>query len=111
MAKEVFRSQLDGIVLAAIASGPLHGYAIIEEIKRRSSGHFDPPEGTVYPILHRLEADGLLSSAWNDPATGRRRRVYALTKSGDDALAHHKNGWAQFSDAMGAFLGDVPCPV
>lgn len=105
MAKDAFVKQLDGIVLAALAERPLHGYAIIEEIRRRSGGDFDFPEGTIYPVLHRLEAAGLLASEWSE-AAGRRRRVYALTRKGQDGLAAHKQNWSGFQRTMSAFLGD-----
>ncbi len=55
MKGETLKGHLDMIVLAALEAGPAHGYAIIEEIRRRSGGAFDLPEGTVYPVLHRLE--------------------------------------------------------
>src|SRR5205085_2476832 len=80
MEGEMLKGHLDMIVLAALAAGPAHGYAVIEEIKRRSGDAFDLPEGTVYPALHRLEDAGLLASRWETAESGRRRRVYTLTK-------------------------------
>jgi DNA-binding PadR family transcriptional regulator len=67
------------------AAGPAHGYAIIEAIKRKSGQAFDLPEGTIYPALHRLEQAGLLSSSWTTAESGRKRRVYALTRPGHRA--------------------------
>src|SRR5882757_11133586 len=87
MEAEMLKGHLDAIVLAALESGPAHGYAIIEAIKTRSGGTFDLPEGTIYPALHRLEEAGLLSSDWTTADSGRRRRVYTLTKAGNRALA------------------------
>jgi len=57
----MLKGHLDMIVLAALSSGPAHGYAVIQEIQRRSGGAFELPEGTIYPALHRLEQSGLLS--------------------------------------------------
>jgi len=51
----MLKGHLDMIVLAALSSGPAHGYAVIQEIQRRSGGAFELPEGTIYPALHRLE--------------------------------------------------------
>ena len=83
MEGEMLKGHLDMIVLAALAAaGPAHGYAIIEEIKRRSGGAFELPEGTIYPALHRLEQAGLLQSRWTTADSGRRRRVYSLTRAG-----------------------------
>jgi DNA-binding PadR family transcriptional regulator len=68
------------------------------------------PEGTVYPALHRLEQAGLLASRWVTAASGRRRRVYALTRRGERALAERRAVWRQFSDAIGDLLAGVrPC--
>ena len=66
----MLKGHLDLIVLAALAAGPAHGYAIIEAIKRKSGQAFDLPEGTIYPALHRLEQAGLLSSRWTTAESG-----------------------------------------
>jgi len=105
MEDEMLKNHLDMIVLAALATGPAHGYAVIEEIRRRSGEAFDLPEGTVYPVLHRLENDGLLASRWVTAESGRQRRVYSLTKRGSRALGEQRAVWKAFSDAIGGLLG------
>jgi PadR family transcriptional regulator, regulatory protein PadR len=110
MEGEMLKGHLDLIVLAALAAGPAHGYAIIESIKRKSGQAFDLPEGTIYPVLHRLEQAGLLSSRWTTAESGRKRRVYNLTRSGHRALAERQAVWERFSDAIGGLLeGTAPC--
>jgi len=104
----MLKGHLDAVVLAALEAGPAHGYAIIDEIRRRSVGVFDLPEGTVYPALHRLEEAGLLGSQWETAPSGRRRRVYTLTKRGAQALAERRVLWTRFSDAIGSLLGGAP---
>ena len=104
MKGDALRGQLDALVLATLRGGPAHGYAVIEELKRRSEGAFDLAEGTVYPVLHRLEAEGLLASSWSTVA-GRRRRVYRLTRRGESALAAREAEWRAFSTAVEAVLG------
>ena len=105
MEGEMLKGHLDMIVLAALSAGPAHGYAVIEEIKRRSGQRFSLPEGTVYPALHRLEEAGLLASRWVIAENGRRRRVYALTRRGNSSLAEQRAIWEQFSVAIGGLLG------
>ena len=100
----MLKGHLDMIVLAALSSGPAHGYAVIEQIKLRSGQAFDLPEGTIYPALHRLEQAGLLASRWVTAESGRQRRVYALTRRGERALAEQRAVWRQFSDAIGGLL-------
>jgi PadR family transcriptional regulator, regulatory protein PadR len=94
---------LDPLILAVLAAGPLHGYAVIDELKQRSGGAFDLPEGTVYPALHRLERDGMLASAWRD-TSGRRRRVYRLTAKGRRELAARRREWRTFARAVDGVL-------
>ncbi len=72
MARESLGGQLDLLLLSALRAEPAHGYAVIEEIRRRSEDAFDLPESSVYPALHRLEQSGLLESEWAE-VSGRRR--------------------------------------
>jgi transcriptional regulator len=110
MEGEMLKGHLDLIVLAALAEGPAHGYAVIEAIRRKSGQAFDLPEGTIYPALHRLEQTSLLSSHWMTAESGRKRRVYALTRTGRRALAERRAVWERFSDAIGGLLeGTAPC--
>jgi DNA-binding PadR family transcriptional regulator len=101
MASTELQGHLDGMLLAILKSGPLHGYAIVEEISRRSEGEFDLAEGTIYPALHRLEEAGLLSSSW-EVVSGRRRRVYALSHSGVEAVRERAASWSTFRSAVDA---------
>ena len=103
MRAEALKGHLDGLILAILAAGPLHGYAIIEELRRRSGGALDLPEGTIYPALHRLEGVGLLTSAWSDEAA-RRRRVYELTRRGRRELGVRRDEWRDFSNAVEAVM-------
>lgn len=101
MGQDAVRGHLDGLVLAVLGSGPAHGYALIELLRERSGGFFELPEGTVYPALHRLERAGLVESGWST-AAGRRRRVYALTARGRQALTERRREWRSFAAAMDA---------
>jgi DNA-binding PadR family transcriptional regulator len=103
MRAESLKGHLDGMILAVVGEQPAHGYAVIEALTRRSGGVFDLPEGTVYPALHRLEAEGLLASGWDD-ASGRRRRVYRLTRRGRAALATRRSEWTRFAHAVDGVL-------
>jgi transcriptional regulator len=100
MEGEILKGHLDMIVLAALAGGPAHGYAVIQEIHRRSGGAFDLPEGTIYPALHRLEMKGLLSSRWTIADSGRKRRTYTLTTRGREVLADQRATWQRFCAAI-----------
>jgi PadR family transcriptional regulator PadR len=103
MKAEALKGHLDAMILAVLGGGPQHGYAVIEQLRQRSGGVFDLPEGTIYPALHRLEADGLLASSW-DAASGRRRRVYKLTRRGRAALGERRGDWRVFAQAVEGVL-------
>lgn len=109
MKGQALKGHLDLLVLAVLAGGPLHGYAVIEELRIRSGDAFDLPEGTLYPVLHRLQQAKLLNSNWNE-VDGRRRRTYQLTRQGRAALVEQRTAWEEFSTAVAAVLGRVPWP-
>ena|ERR1700689_1916658 len=104
MSTDTVNGQLDPLILATVAAERAHGYAIVQQLKLRSGGTFDLAEGTVYPALHRLERAGLLSSAWSSDS-GRRRRVYEITRAGRAALTARRRDWTRFSSAVEAVLG------
>lgn len=103
MRAEALKRHLDGLLLAALAQGPLHGYGVIERLRSGSDGRIDLPTGTVYPALHRLERVGLMRSHWSR-ASGRRRRTYELTPDGTAALDTTRAGWEEFSTTVSALL-------
>jgi DNA-binding PadR family transcriptional regulator len=101
MIGETLKGHLDLLLLAVLAEGPAHGYAVIQSLRQRSGGLFDLPEGTIYPALHRLEEQGLLKSRWLEDSP-RRRRVYELTVKGQQVLAKRQDEWKLFSKAVNA---------
>jgi PadR family transcriptional regulator, regulatory protein PadR len=103
MRAEVLKGHLDGMLLAVLEEGPLHGYAIMEALRASSGGQFDLPTGTVYPALHRLERAGMVQGKWSEVG-GRARRAYELTAAGRHALASERDTWRQFSAAVNALL-------
>jgi DNA-binding PadR family transcriptional regulator len=110
MRGEALKGHLDLLVLAVLADGAKHGYAVIEALRQRSGDALDLPEGTVYPALHRLEKDGLLASTWS-VVSGRRRRTYQLTERGQEALADRWRDWQDFSSAVWRIAQGVPWPA
>jgi len=106
MRAEELKGNLDGMLLAVLSSGPLHGYAIVESLRERSDGKVVLPSGTVYPALHRLETGGLVNSQW-ETANGRRRRVYEITTEGERSLNETRANWRDIIATMRAVvLGD-----
>ena len=91
------RAELELVLLAGLRQlGAAHGYALLAELRGRSSGEFDFAEGTAYPVLHRLDRAGLIDGEW-DASGPRRRRVYRLTPAGESALTDKASSWARRS--------------
>jgi DNA-binding PadR family transcriptional regulator len=99
-------SPVDLLLLAIVAGGPIHGYAIVESLRERSDGTFDFPEGTVYPALYRLERQGLLRSRTQEVA-GRPRRLYLLTAAGRRAMEARAASWRRLAEGMAAVLKEA----
>lgn len=109
MKAESLKGHLDLLVLAVVAEGPVHGYGVIEGLRNLSEGTFDLAEGTVYPVLHRLERAGLLEHEWSE-ASGRRRKLYRLTRQGTARLREQQEGWREFVSAVESVLRRKPWP-
>jgi DNA-binding PadR family transcriptional regulator len=103
MRADFVRGHLDLLLLAVVEARPSFGYAIVAELRRKSDNAFDVPEGTIYPALHRLERAGLLRSSWQT-ISGRRRRVYRLTRKGRVALGGRRDEWSALASAVAAVL-------
>jgi DNA-binding PadR family transcriptional regulator len=97
-------------ILSILKEGPSHGYAIFSEIARRSNNVISFKQGTVYPLLHILEEDGLISSEWQETAPGnlRRRRVYSITERGLQELGVRIDAWRVFNQALVDLTGVEP---
>jgi transcriptional regulator len=101
---DVLQGLLDLMILKTLAAGPLHGYAIAQRINQTSRALVQVPQGSLYPALHRLERRSLLAATWSDTETGRRARVYRLTRRGHAALDHEVAGWQRLAQAIGWIL-------
>jgi PadR family transcriptional regulator len=109
MKAEQLKGHLDALLLAALESGPRHGYAVMEALKASTGGQVDLPTGTIYPALHRLEAAGLIAGSWS-VVGGRRRRCYVLTEAGSKALSGRRADWREFTAVISAALEGTPWP-
>ncbi len=99
------RGDLSLLLLGALATREMYGYELVAELKRRSDGVVDLPEGTVYPSLRRLERNGLIRGRWVDTTSGPRRRYYVLTQAGEAALDEGRAEWRRFVAATETLIG------
>jgi DNA-binding PadR family transcriptional regulator len=95
------RSCNEALILSCLEAGPMHGYQIALEIERRGRGFFRFNYGTLYPILHKLEKDGLVKGVWSPgerrPAGAhRKRKSYTLTPKGRRYARDQRSSWRDF---------------
>ncbi|MBA2290890.1 MAG: helix-turn-helix transcriptional regulator [Gemmatimonadales bacterium] len=103
--REWRRGVLDPIVLYALSHGVTYGYELIRAIRVASGGEFDLNEGTVYPVLYRLERAELVRSEWGESGAGARRKHYVVTAAGNHALETALKEWQRFVQAVNKTLG------
>lgn len=103
--RELLKGHLPTLVVAILAERPLHGYALCKEIGERSGNALKVGEGTLYPLLYRLEERGLLKSKWEKKGSGRPRKVYKVTRSGLRFLDRQKAEWGLLFRLVEDFMG------
>jgi PadR family transcriptional regulator len=96
------------LLLAVLAEGPRHGYAIAREVERRSREALSLGEGALYPALRALEREGLIVSRWEVQPSGPARRVYEITDAGRRKLEKQVTAWRKLVEAVGSVIGGVP---
>src|SRR5215207_6847531 len=109
MKPDALRGHLDALILAVLEHEPLHGYAVMEALQRRSGGALEPPTGTLYPALRRLERADYVRSQWST-VNGRKRRVYQLTLAGRRTLKAERSEWDNFAAVIYGVLRPSPAP-
>jgi PadR family transcriptional regulator, regulatory protein PadR len=103
---ELLQGTLDLLILRTLAAGPSHGHAIAKHIQRTSEELLQVETGSLYPALHRLEAQGWIAASWELSNKGKRAKFYRLTPRGRKQLANAQSKWKTFSRAMGLVLND-----
>jgi PadR family transcriptional regulator PadR len=102
---EVWQGTLALMVLKTLtAMGPQHGYGIARRIEQTSDDMLSINEGTLYPVLLRLEQEGAIASQWGTSENNRRARFYRITRQGQKLLEAEVNQWAQTSDIVARFI-------
>jgi len=93
------------LVLSLLESQPRHGYDISKLIEMRSGGALRFHVTSLYPLLHRLEHEGMIEGRWVEKAEQRRRRYYSLTREGKAVLRSKQKSWRDFVDAISRITG------
>lgn len=91
--KELIAASTRPLVLSLLSRGESYGYELIQRVKALTAGEVMWTEGMVYPVLHRMEGEGVISAEWKVSETGRQRKYYRLTAAGRAALREEKARW------------------
>lgn len=108
---EFLRGTLDVLILKALVWGPLHGYAITSFLRRQSDDALLVEEGTLYPALWRLEAQGLVDAEWGLSANNRKAKFYRLNAEGRRRLREEVKVWEAYATAVAKVLGAKRLPA
>ena len=104
--RELKRGSLELIVLHLLQPGEAYGYEIVTKLTTQTNGALGVTDGTLYPVLYRLERAGFVVVRWETPERGVPRKYYRLTESGQDELARLKHEWNVFVNAIGKLLAN-----
>lgn len=104
--RELLKGSTDLLVLSVLENENMYGYQMIKEIKLKSEGLFEFQEGTLYPILHKLEEKNFIISYWNE-VSNKRRKYYAITAEGKKYYEAKKEEWKTFSESVNQIIGGV----
>ncbi len=104
--RDLLRGSLDLMVLSNLSGGDRYGYQILTDLRDQSRGKVDLKAGTLYPLLHKLEAEGCVLSRWDD-STGRDRKWYSITEKGRQRLATDAREWLDYAACVRAMIAPL----
>ena len=97
---DVLQGTLDLLVLKALSWAPMHGYNILDYLRRATQNELRIEDAALYPALHRMEARGLIDAEWGLSENNRRAKYYRLTPAGKRQLNAESESWLEFTTAM-----------
>lgn len=104
--RDLLRGSLDLMILSNLSGGERYGYQILSDLRDQSRGKVDLKAGTLYPLLHKLEAEGCVQSRWDD-STGRDRKWYSITEKGRHRLAADAREWLDYAACVRGMLAPL----
>jgi len=104
MDTELLKGTLSILILSLLSRESMYGYEIAATVHRDTEGAFTWREGSLYPSLHKMQADGLIVGEWEEKDTGRKRRYYHITKKGREALRAKVQAWTELCQGVNRIL-------
>jgi DNA-binding PadR family transcriptional regulator len=103
--KDLVAAMATPLVLAILLEGRSYGYAILKRVRELSGGDLEWTDGMLYPLLHRLDRFGYVSTEWGESPEGRRRKYYEITARGREQLADQRRQWETATRTLGGLWG------
>ena len=107
--KDLVAASARPLILAILARKKVLGYALLQDVKRLSRGELAWTDGMLYPVLHRLEREGLVLSRWRVSEAGRRRKYYRLSASGGREVETERSHWMSVHRTLDRAWRSMPC--
>lgn len=107
MIKELLKGSTATMILSLLATEPMYGYQMTKALEEKSDQIFTLKEGTLYPLLHALENDGMITSFWEETPAARKRKYYQITDAGKKLLQEKQQEWQVFSNAVNKVIGGI----
>lgn len=105
LSQELARGTVMPIVLSLLHDQPMYGYELVKTVNDRTNGVLQWKEGTLYPLLHKMQAQRLIKAQWQTAEdTGKNRKYYHITPKGEKLLTQSKGQWQQLSNAVNVLL-------
>lgn len=105
ISKELLKGTTTLFILQLLSEGDKYGYQMTRELEQKSNNVFQLKEGTLYPILHALENEGMIEAYWEDTESARKRKYYRITSKGKKGLKEKKEEWETYSQGVRMVLG------
>jgi PadR family transcriptional regulator PadR len=100
LGKDMVAASAKPLLLSILAEGESYGYEIIRKVRALSDGQIQWSDGMLYPVLHRLERDGLIDSEWKEADSGRERKYYFINSDGRKVLKAERQQWLTVHHAL-----------
>ncbi|SNS29456.1 transcriptional regulator, PadR family [Anaerovirgula multivorans] len=105
--KDLMKGSTTMLILNLLSNGDMYGYQMVKELEKRSDNTFTLKEGTMYPILHSLESEGMVEAYWDEGASSRKRKYYHITGKGEKLLKEKKKEWEIYSKTVNKVMGGM----
>ena len=109
VSRELIAASTRPLLMAVLSKGESYGYAIIQQVRELSGGELEWSEGMLYPVLHRMEQEKIITSHWVKAENGRKRKYYRLSAVGTRVMQSEKQQWIAVNNALTSLWGATPC--